>query len=224
MSMIFKEENYIGKKFNRLTVTGHTFKNGKYYLVCQCDCGKIKEIIPYNVKSGATKSCGCLHREISKKKKDKPSYQTHGMTGTRIYKTWQGIKDRCNNPNMSNYKNYGGRGIELCKCLPNFETFYKWAMLHGYSDNLTIERKDVNGNYCVCKDNLKWATKSEQQRNKRLMPNNKTGHNGVYINNGRGKKYAASIVASGKPIYLGAYDTIEEAIVARKNGETKHWK
>ena len=93
---------------------------------------------------------------------------THGLSGTRIYKVYRGMVDRVTNPNRDNYSRYGGRGIKICdKWLDKdngFINFYKWAMDNGYADDLTIDRKDVNGNYEP--SNCRWVTFKEQQNNR----------------------------------------------------------
>lgn len=91
--------------------------------------------------------------------------KTHGMSGSRLYYIWSTMRQRCNNPNNHKYKNYGDRGIKICNEWNLFENFMAWALSNGYSDELTIERINVNGNYEPC--NCKWVTNDEQQRNKR---------------------------------------------------------
>lgn len=92
--------------------------------------------------------------------------ETKGMNNTRLYKCWSGMKQRCLNPNAINYQDYGGRGIVVCdEWKNNFTAFYKWAVSHGYSDELTIDRIDVNGNYEP--SNCRWADKETQDYNKR---------------------------------------------------------
>jgi len=89
----------------------------------------------------------------------------HGMSETRLYKTWENMKIRCNNPNAHNYHNYGGRGIKVCPEWFEFIPFMKWAMANGYADNLTLDRMDVNGDYEP--SNCRWTTVKEQQNNMR---------------------------------------------------------
>jgi hypothetical protein len=93
----------------------------------------------------------------------------YGMSHTRLYKIWDSMKQRCNNPKAQGYAYYGGRGIKVCsRWLEAFRNFYD-DMNEGYAENLTIERKDVNGNYEP--SNCKWATTKEQMKNRRTSLN-----------------------------------------------------
>lgn len=88
----------------------------------------------------------------------------HGMAGTRIYKTWQNMKSRCNNPNASKYYLYGGKGIKVCnEWNDDFNIFYEWATNNGYTDDLTLDRVDGNKDYCP--ENCRWATYKQQANN-----------------------------------------------------------
>lgn len=89
----------------------------------------------------------------------------HGMNGTRLYATWQNMKNRCRNCHNPNYKDYGGRGITFCEEWNSFLEFYKWAIANSYNENLTLDRIDVDGNYCP--SNCRFVTRSVQSRNKR---------------------------------------------------------
>lgn len=88
----------------------------------------------------------------------------HGMRRTRIYNIWRSMRQRCSNSKCKNYKHYGGKGITVCPEWEDFQTFHKWAVEHGYSDELTIDRIDVNGNYEP--SNCRWVSYKIQANNK----------------------------------------------------------
>lgn len=126
--------------------------------LCQCNCGKKTVVTTDNLVSGHTKSCGCLRHE--------PYTKTHGETNTRLYKIWVGIKDRCYNSNSYNYENYGERGILVCdEWNSSYESFRDWAMCNGYSDSLTIDRVDYDGDYEP--SNCRWTDVKTQANNRR---------------------------------------------------------
>ena len=151
-------------RFGRLIALEYVGTNNHHNALwlCRCDCGNKKVIIGENLRKGSTKSCGCLNRE---KHITSPNRRTHGMCGTRIHRIWKAMRNRCNNPNTPDYKYWGARGIKVCDEWNDFQKFYDWAMTNGYSDTLTIDRINVNGNYEPT--NCRWITNAEQQRNKR---------------------------------------------------------
>lgn len=147
-------------KFGKLTALSPIKKWGssKYFWICKCDCGRTVEVIGSNLVRNNTTSCGCYGRSIIGNKT-----KQHGMSKTRIFKIWAGMRKRCNNPNFKSYSDYGGRGIKVCNEWDSFIAFYN-DMKEGYADNLSLERKNPDGNYC--KENCRWATMKEQSRNK----------------------------------------------------------
>ena len=158
-------QDLTGKRFGKLTVLKYHHKvkrnDGKHYLhyyLCKCDCGNETIVCLTHLKNEHTKSCGCIRYE--------PNRAIHNLRKHRIYKIWAGIKTRCLNKNSIAYKDYGARGISICKeWESNILPFYNWAIANGYNDNLSIERIDVNGNYEP--SNCKWIPKPEQSKNRR---------------------------------------------------------
>lgn len=129
---------------------------------CKCLCGSGKQIIATarDLRCGHSKSCGCVRTENVIKK-----CSTHRETDSRLYHIWRGIKSRCLNKNNKKYENYGGRGILICdEWLNSYESFRDWAMSHGYSDELSIDRIDVNGNYEP--NNCRWVDAFIQANNR----------------------------------------------------------
>lgn len=153
-------------KFGRLTATGNIEYRQKSdgcktpFIECVCSCGNRKFINYYSAKRGDTRSCGCLQQENRIK-----MATTHNGSKTRLYRIWRSLFERCNNPKCKEYKWYGAKGVKVCEeWTNNFTAFRDWALSHGYSDDLTIDRINHNGNYEP--DNCRWADWITQQNNR----------------------------------------------------------
>ncbi len=154
----------IGQKFGRLIVIKKAGSSRDKHILwlCRCDCGKDKIIQGNHLKSGATKSCGCLNREKTSIANTKHGHTKNGKQ-SKTHIVWQHIIQRCTNPRDKGYSNYGGRGITVCKRWRKFENFLEdmGEVPEGYQ----IDRINNDGNYC--KSNCRWATRKEQNRNTR---------------------------------------------------------
>lgn len=144
----------------------HIAGRREHFWICKCDCGGKAISSVSNINRGHVKSCGCLQRECGRRI---GLIKKHGMWGTKIYRIWDGMKRRCENPTTKCYKNYGGRGISLCTEWHDAEGFIKWSMNNGYIEGLSIDRINNNGNYSP--SNCQWLTVSEnaKKRNRELQ-------------------------------------------------------
>lgn len=166
MEIPSRVKDITGTVFGRLEVVGYGGRKGKAILwLCKCECGNMVKCRLDHMKTGRTKSCGCLNIELQRK-----SFQTHGLAPADkrkrhpLYSVWCGMKKRCYTKSAHNYEYYGGRGIKVCdRWRDDFLAFV--VDMGEKPDGYTIERKDNDGDYCP--DNCIWADKSTQMRNRR---------------------------------------------------------
>lgn len=146
-----------GKRFSRLVAIECAYKNKKvHFWRFKCDCGNEKLIRKGDVMHGKTQSCGCFLRE---------SVTTYGSHRERLYKIWWGLLKRCYQSHTKGYAGYGARGIKVCAAWKdNYFIFKEWSLANGYSDDLSIDRINNDGNYEP--SNCRWATDKIQNRNR----------------------------------------------------------
>lgn len=197
--------------------TSETKKYKKRYGIYECPyCLKHVKVLSTHVVQQNIRSCGCL-------KKINNVARTHGFShcGNKLYTTWKNITQRCTNIKLKHFKNYGGRGISICEeWKSDFKSFYDWAMLNGYEENLTIDRINNDGNYEP--NNCRWATRQEQSDNKReLRITNTSGVKGLNFIS-KDNLYLCRLTVNNKRIKIGYFKNKEDAIKAINDFKQKN--
>ena len=199
----------VGNRFGRLVVTSRvgTTASKKVLWECLCDCGNVTRVDVCSLVTENTVSCGCYFKEKITK---------HGGWKKGSYNTWRAMIRRCTNTQDKDYFRYGGVGVSVC---PEWLDYSKFVADMGEPEgDETLDRIDTYGNYT--RKNCRWAGVKTQNRNIRLRANSKTKVIGVLI---AGKKFMAKISVGKKSYYSKVFNTVEEAAVARKELEKKHW-
>ena len=187
-----KEVDITGERFGRLLILGKTDQrrgahNASVWKAI-CDCGNVVFTTKTNLRD--TKSCGCLKHETTVAHNMKHGECENGHS--RLYKIYHNIRSRCYNASSTEYENYGGRGIKMCELWKdNPAGFFEWARSHGYSDDLTIDRIDVDGDYAP--DNCRFVNIKTQANN--------TTRNHYITYNGETRSLSEWSDATGIPYY-----------------------
>lgn len=153
-------EDLSGRKYGKLTVVSMYCRTPqrKYKWLCKCDCGNECVVFGSKLRTGYTRSCGCLRHKS-------PPNKTHGKKSDPLYPVWCEMKYRCTNPNHSAYKWYGGKGIRVCdEWYSDFQKFYDWMHDHGWQPGLTIDRINPKEGYSP--ENCRIADMTTQQNNR----------------------------------------------------------
>ena len=210
----------LGQSFGRLTVISRDGSNstGQATWLCRCSCGGTRVARGDNLRRGRSTSCGCLTSEKVRAacgNNCPPFSLRHGhKSGGRPsseYATWNSMRQRCSNPKVRNYANYGGRGITVHPRWDSFENFLA-DMGKKPAAGMSLDR--INNELGYFPENCRWTTHSEQNRNRRarrMQANNTSGFTGVHRTPSQTKPWRASIWVDGKHIYLGFFPTAEEA-------------
>lgn len=162
----------IGDRFGLWTVIGVSIRkkfgvgrSANYPLLfpCRCDCGMLRDVRAFKLLSNS-RSCGCATVGF---KSSASTIHGHNRPGkrTRLYRTWDGMTQRCTNENHQNFPDYGGRGIAVCSVWQDFQAFAAWALSSGQTDSAEIDRIDNDGPYSP--DNCRWVSSAHNKRNTR---------------------------------------------------------
>ena len=214
-----KLENFINRTYGKLTVIGEIKekvdnKTARKF-ICECSCGNTVNVSIYSIVNKDSTSCGCF-----RKQKLKELRTTHNKAGNREYNCWHNMKRRIYEKDNPKYKIYGGRGIKLCDKWHTFEGFWE-DMQEGYEEHLTLDRIDVNGDYC--KENCRWATLKTQAHNIRKRKNctsvytgsSRLAYNGLFI--------SKIVDPNGERLVLGNFSNELEAGRAYDNAYEKYY-
>ena len=176
------------------------------YGLYECQyCGREWEVLTNHINSKSIKSCGC----------HKVKLFTHGLKYNRFYPIWNAMLQRCTNLKNKRYKDYGGRGIILCKEWLDVANFVAWCELtHPNIEGVSLDR--INNDKGYSPENCRWIDATTQNINRRISKNNKSGYVGINYHKGK-SKWCASVGVNYKLLHIGCFPTKEEAVQARDN-------
>lgn len=189
-----------GKRFDRLLVIRKMDyrKNNSIVWECLCDCGNTTYVAGGTLNYGTTKSCGCLQKEVASSL-GKVANLKHGLSKhPYLFEAWNCIKDRCLNANDPSFDRYGGRGITICQEWVN--DFAKFVEDVGERPDSSYSIDRIDNSLGYFKENIRWATRAEQSRNRRKFRNNTSGYTGVYLMSNRYWRGTAVHPETGKEI------------------------
>jgi hypothetical protein len=207
-----------GRRFERWLVLSENGRNkaGGSRWLCLCKCGTIKTIDAKDLKTGDSKSCGCLLRE---------KMTTHGLSKHSLYTVWCNMIGRCYRLSSISYKTYGDQGVSVCpEWKENFISFYRWGLSTGWKEGLSIDRIENEGNYEP--DNCQFISLGLNVVKQRVLRStNTSGYKGVHFEM-QTKMYRAAITIKGREIKLGRYSNPKAAALvydkaARLTGDNR---
>lgn len=212
--MPLREHIKKGTVFGRLTTATEAEKiSGRRAFNCKCECGNSTTVKLMNLKSGHTKSCGCLRTETSR-----DLLTTHGGRKDNLYKVWSGMKARCNNKNHTSYERYGGRGIFVCKeWNSDYMLFREWSLLSGYKRGLQIDR--INNDKEYSPDNCRWVTNQQNSFNRSGDRNTSSQYKGVAKT--KSGKWSCYIDKNGVRTNLGTFKNEKDAAICYNYAASK---
>ena len=218
-----RHKDLTGQIFGRLTVlrrveniiTKH--KRSRIAYECQCTCGEHKIIQADNLLNNSTKSCGCLQKELIKNLNYKYGFSVKQQFQP-LYHIWKAMKQRCINPNAPRYKDYGGRGICLCKkWQSNPENFMIWSFIHGWKKGLQLDRINNDGDYEP--KNCRFVTPSVNALNSRKKKNNTSGYTGIFRTK---SSFLMTVQSNGLFFQKAGFKTKKEALNYRNDLIMEH--
>lgn len=215
-----KPRDVTGQRFGRLVAVNRTeskTSNGSYVWHCVCDCGKEKFVGLCYLQRGTTSSCGCLAEDQLDELIKSNGGMRHGYSNHPIYKSWAGLLQRAKSKSLKNYED-----VTVCD---EWNPEKGGGFLNFLRDmGLPEAGQSINriaGAKIYSKETCEWSDRSLQGYDQKRNSKNKSGKTGVYQK--KDGKFRAKITKDRKVIFLGDFDTIEEAIAVRKEAELKYF-